>query len=50
MPGKIIISISARTYLIAIELLRGQVPFTLNRIQVAAPLPHMVIVLVFVAG
>lgn len=47
MTGEIIVPVAACTNLIAIELLRGQVPFTLYCVEVST-VPYLVIVLSFV--
>jgi len=38
------ISISSRPNLITVELLRWQIPFTLDSIKIAGTLPHLIII------
>ena len=42
VPRQVVISVSSRTNLIAIKLLRRKIAFTLDSIKITGTLPHLI--------
>jgi hypothetical protein len=42
VPRQVVVSVSARADLVAVELLRRKITFTLDSIEITSTLPHLI--------